>query len=34
MLDPQGSNVEVTRETFLAAMAVWIEEVKNNNFSQ
>jgi hypothetical protein len=31
MLDPQGSNAEVTRQTFDTAMRTWAEKVKNNN---
>jgi hypothetical protein len=31
MLDPQGSNVDVTRQTFDAAMRIWAQKVKNNN---
>jgi hypothetical protein len=31
MLDPQGSNVEVTKQTFAVAMRTWAEKVKSNS---
>jgi hypothetical protein len=31
MLDPQGLNSEVTKQTFAAAMRTWSEKVKNNS---
>lgn len=31
MLDPQGSNVEVTKQTFAAAMRIWAEKVRNSS---
>jgi hypothetical protein len=31
MLDPQGSNAEVTKQTFDAAMRAWSEKLKNKD---
>jgi hypothetical protein len=31
MLDPQGSNVEVTKQTFAAAMRTWAEKVRKSS---